>query len=81
MCETRRKKHLEAKWKDGSYITLGEGSGFRSISGIGFVVSSEWSSKVIECALHSSRTGKLLISIGNSRTLKIIQAYAPTSLL
>ena len=38
------------------------------------------SSKVIECTLHSSRTGTLLISIGKSRTLKIIQAYAPTSL-
>jgi hypothetical protein len=80
LCETRRKKHLEAKWKDGSYITLGEGSGSRSVGGIGFIVSSEWSSKVIECTLHSSRTGTLLISIGNSRTLKIIQAYALTSL-
>ena len=80
VCETRRKKHLEAKWQDGSYIILGEGSGSRSIGGIGFIVSSKWSSKVIECTLHSSRTGTLLISIDNSRTLKTIQAYAPTSL-
>ena len=72
MCETRRKKHLEAKWKDGSHITLGEGSGSRSVSGIGFIVSSEWSSKVIGYTLYSSRTGTLLISIG-SRTIKIIQ--------
>ena len=79
VCETRRKKHLEAKW-DGSCITLGEGSGSRSVGGIGFILSNEWSSKVIECTLRSSRTGTLLISIGNSRTLKIVQAYAPTSL-
>ena len=68
MCETRRKKHLEANWKDGSYITLGERSGSRSVGVIGFMVSSEWSSKVIECTLHSSRTGTLLISISNSRS-------------
>ena len=67
-------------WKDGSYITLGEGSGSRSIGGIGFIVGSEWSSKLIEWTLHSNRTGTLLISIDNSRTLKNIQAYAPTSL-
>ena len=34
LCETRRNKHLEARWKDGSYNTLGEDSGSRSVGGL-----------------------------------------------
>ena len=79
LCETRRKQSLEVIWKDGTFIKLGRGEGARAVGGIGFVVSKEFSSKIISCEIKSPRLGILYLSISGKKTLKIVQAYAPTS--
>ena len=79
ICETRRRKELLAKWKDGSEIFLGCAAGQKSVGGIGFIIRRKWSRNIISCRLLSARVGILVMHINKKKTIKIIQVYAPTS--
>lgn len=69
---------LNAIWRNGATVFLGAGEGQRSVGGTGFVVSSKWSSNIISCEFRSPRIGILLLRLDNTKTLKIVQVYAPT---
>lgn len=72
------RRELEVNWKDGSDVRLGKGDGARNIGGVGFIISKDWSLKVISYQLISF-IGVLHLQIESKATLKVIQAYAPTS--
>ncbi|XP_029652865.1 craniofacial development protein 2-like [Octopus sinensis] len=79
LCETRWKKEASIRWQDGCTVRLGRAEGARSVGGIGFIVSKEWTSRVASCQFISSRIGVLNVNLSEKATLKIVQTYAPTS--
>uniref|UniRef100_A0A8C9U0V1 Endonuclease/exonuclease/phosphatase domain-containing protein n=1 Tax=Scleropages formosus TaxID=113540 RepID=A0A8C9U0V1_SCLFO len=70
---------MSARWEDGCAVRLGKADGSRSVGGVGFIISKEWTTKIASCHFVSSRIGVLNVNLSGKATLKIIQTYAPTS--
>lgn len=76
--ETKRKDELKARWLDGSQVFLGAATNQAKKGGIGFIVRSTFTDKIISCSIDNLRVGKLVLQVDKNSTLKVISCYAPT---
>ncbi|CAF1678226.1 unnamed protein product [Rotaria magnacalcarata] len=78
LCEARAKVESRTKWlQTGDELVIGEENGQQRVGGVGCIINSRISNRVIEVQIHSHRIATLKLDIGRKTPLLIIQIYAP----
>uniref|UniRef100_A0A7I4Y1L8 Endo/exonuclease/phosphatase domain-containing protein n=1 Tax=Haemonchus contortus TaxID=6289 RepID=A0A7I4Y1L8_HAECO len=78
LSETKRKEPLSCTWTDGTSVFL-EARKANSTSGVGFLVSPNFSKHVKSVTFHGHRLAILTAHLSRDSQVTIIQAYAPTA--
>ncbi|XP_050561583.1 uncharacterized protein LOC126912619 [Spodoptera frugiperda] len=76
LAEVRREGEKILEREDSIFYHMGESS---SQYGVGFLIHKKWKNNIIEFISYSDRIALLKFKIDHTKTLTIIQVYAPTS--
>ncbi|KHN71238.1 Craniofacial development protein 2, partial [Toxocara canis] len=80
ICETRRSEELTAEWHTGDQVFLGKAFCNRPrTGGVGLIVRKQAVHLIESCSILSPRTAVLVLRLDKTRTLKIVQVYAPAT--
>lgn len=68
LCETRAKGESRTKWTQiGDELIIGEGYGQQRVGGVGFIINSRITNRVIEVQIYSHRVATLKLDIGKKK--------------
>nr|XP_049696607.1 uncharacterized protein LOC126054557 [Helicoverpa armigera] len=76
LSELRREGEVTEERDDNIFFHIGTGSG---LHGVGFLVAKKWKNNIIEFRGYSERIAVLKFRLTHTKTLTLVQTYAPTS--
>ncbi|PZC76173.1 hypothetical protein B5X24_HaOG204917 [Helicoverpa armigera] len=76
LSEVRRGGEATEERDDNIFFHIGTGSG---LHGVGFLVDKKWKNNIIEFRGYSERIAVLKFRLTHTKTLTLVQTYAPTS--
>ncbi|PZC78256.1 hypothetical protein B5X24_HaOG202328 [Helicoverpa armigera] len=76
LSEVRRDGELTEERDDNIFFHVGTDNG---LHGVGFLVSKKWKNNIIEFRGYSERVAVIKFRLTNTKTLTLVQTYAPTS--